>query len=233
MNDLVDHRIVLNQLHGLPDDQIFQPFFLHGLFVAALAPLDVGAFIIIVGASGGTGSAFAKHQRTALAAEQLGGQQIFLVCFAAGRGTLVLIHTLLHPVKQVFRNDSRNRIRHNDIPERQFTNVTTVLQHGVHAAVGHFAALHIADALVVEEVYDFHHLIAVVILLKGFQHQRSSQRVKVIKLFLVDFVADCSRTASTLPFQSVLSLTTDHLFGQLCRIVFCHTFQKGFHQNAL
>ena len=233
LNDLVDHHIVLNQLHGLPDDQIFQPFFLHGLFVAALAPLDVGAFIIIVGASGGTGSAFAKHQRTALAAEQLGGQQIFLVCFAAGRGTLVLIHTLLHPVKQVFRNDSRNRIRHNDIPERQFTNVTTVLQHGVHAAVGHFAALHIADAFVVEEVYDLHHLIAVVIPLKGFQHQRSSQRVKAIKLFLVDFVANGSCAASTLPFQGVLCLTTDHLFGQLCGIVFCHTFQKGFHQNAL
>ena len=233
LNDLVDHHIVLNQLHGLPDDQIFQPFFLHGLFVAALAPLDVGAFIIIVGASGGTGSAFAEHQRTALAAEQLGGQQIFLVCLATGRGTLVLIHTLLHPVKQVFRNDSRNRIRHNDIPERQFTNVTTVLQHGVHAAVGHFAALHIADTLVVEEVYDLHHFIAVVILLKGFQHQWSSQRVKVIKLFLVDFVADGSRTASALTLQGVLGLTTNHFFGQLCRIVFCHTLQQRFHQNAL
>ena len=99
LNDLVDHRIVPNQLHGLPDDQIFQPFFLHGLFVAALAPLDVGAFIIIVGAPGSTGSAFAEHQRTTLAAEQLGGQQIFLICLATGRGTLVLIQTLLHPVK--------------------------------------------------------------------------------------------------------------------------------------
>ena len=57
-SELVDHRIVLNQLHGFPDDQIFQPFFLHGLFVAALAPFDIGALIIIVGASGGTGSAF-------------------------------------------------------------------------------------------------------------------------------------------------------------------------------
>ena len=233
LNDLVDHRIVLNQLHGLPDDQIFQPFFLHGLFVAALAPLDVGAFIIIVGASGGTGSAFAKHQRTALAAEQLGGQQIFLVCFAAGRGTLVLIHTLLHPVKQVFRNDSRNRIRHNDVSKRQFTNVTTVLQHGVHAAVGHFAALHIADAFVVEEVYDLHHLIAVVIPLKGFQHQWRGQRVKVIKLFLVDFVANGSCAASTLPFQSIFGLASNDLFGKFCGIVFSHTFQKGFHQNAL
>ena len=233
LNDLVDHRIVLNQLHGFPDDQFFQPFLLHGLFVAALAPLDVGAFIIIVGASGGTGSAFAKHQRTALAAEQLGGQQIFLVCLATGRGALVLVHTLLHPVKQVFRNDSRNRIRHNDIPERQFTNVTTVLQHGVHAAVGHFAAQHIADTLVVEEVYDLHHLIAVVIPLKGFQYQRSGQRVKVIKLFLVDFVAYGSRTASALPFQSIFGLASNDLFGKFCGIVFSHTFQKGFHQNAL
>ena len=204
LNDFVDHRIVLNQLHGLPDDQIFQPFLLHGLFVAALAPLDVGAFIIIVGASGGTGSAFAKHQRTALAAEQLGGQQIFLVCLATGRGTLVLIQTLLHPVKQVFRNNNRNRIRHNDVPERQFTNVPTVLQHSVHAAVGHFAAQHIADTLVVEGVYDFHHLITVVIPLKSFLHQRSGQQVKMIELVLVDFIANGSRTASTLSLQSIL-----------------------------
>ena len=233
LNDLVDHRIVLNQLHGFPDDQFFQPVLLHGLFVAALAPLDVGAFIIIVGASGGTGSAFAEHQRTALAAEQLGGQQIFLVCLVTGRGALVLVHTLLHPVKQVFRNDSRNCIWYNDVSKRQFTNVTTVLQHGVHAAVGHFAAQHIADTLVVEEVYDLHHLIAVVIPLKGFQYQRSGQRVKVIKLFLVDFVAYGSRTASALPFQSIFGLASNDLFGKFCGIVFSHTFQKGFHQNAL
>ena len=225
LNDLVDHRIVLNQLHRLPDDQIFQPVLLHGLFVATFAPLDVGAFIIIVGASGGTGSAFAEHQRTALAAEQLGGQQIFLVCLAAGRGTLVLIQTLLHPVKQFFRNNNRNCIRHNNIPERQFPNVPTVLQHSIHAAVGHFAAQHIADALVVEEVYDLHHLIAVVIPLKCFQHQRSGQRVKMIKLVIVDFIADSSRTASALTLQGVLGLTTNHLFRQLCGIVFRHAFQ--------
>ena len=233
LNDLVDHRIVLNQLHGLPDDQIFQPVLLHGLFIAALAALDVGAFIIIVGASGGTGSAFAEHQRTTLAAEQLGSQQIFLVCLATGRGTLVLIQTLLHPVKQVFRNNNRNCIRHNDIPERQFANVPAVLEHGVHAAVGHFAAQHIADTLVVEKVYDLHHFIAVVIPLKGFQHQRRGQRVKMIKLVLVDFIANRTCAASALSFQSVLGLTTNHFFGQLCRIVFCHTFQQRFHQNAL
>ena len=233
LNDLVDHRIVLNQLHGLPDNQIFQPVLLHGLFVAALTPLDVGAFIIIVGAPGGTSSAFTKHQRTAFAAEQLGGQQIFLVCLATGRGTLVLIQTLLHPVKQVFRNNNRNCIRHNDIPERQFTNVPTVLQHGIHAAMGHFAAQHISDSLVVEEVYDVHHFIAVVIPLKGFQHQRSGQRVKMIKLVLVDFIADGSSTASAFTLQSVLGLTTNHLFGQLCGIVLRHTFQQCFHQNAL
>ena len=99
--------------------------------------------------------------------------------------------------------------------------------------MGHFAAQHIADTLVVEEVYDLHHLIAVVIPLKGFQHQRSGRRVKMIELVIVDFIANGSRTASALSFQSVLGLTTNHLFGQLCGIVFRHTFQKGFHQNAL
>ena len=233
LNNFVNDSIILNQLHGFPDDQFFQPVLLHGLFIAALAPLDVGTLVIIVGAPSGTGSTFAEHQRTAFAAEQLGGQQIFLVCFAAGRGALVLIHTLLHPVKQVFRNNNWNRFRHNNIPERQFANVPAVLQHGIHAAVGHFAAQHIADTLVVEKVYNLHHFIAVVIPLKGFQHQRRGQRVKMIKLVPVDFIADSSRTASALSFQSVLGLTTNHLFGQLCGIVFRHTFQKGFHQNAL
>ena len=55
----------------------------------------------------------------------------------------------------------------------------------------------------------------------------------MIKPIPVDFIADRSRTASALPFQSILGLTTNHLFGQLCGIVFCHTSQKGFHQNAL
>ena len=99
--------------------------------------------------------------------------------------------------------------------------------------MSHFAALHIADAFVVEEVYDLHHLIAVVIPLKRFQHQRSGQRVKMIKLVIVDFIADGSRTASALTLQGVLGLTTNHFFGQLCRIVFCHTLQQRFHQNAL
>ena len=99
--------------------------------------------------------------------------------------------------------------------------------------MGHFAAQHIADTLVVEEVYDLHHFIAVVIPLKGFQHQRRGQRVKMIELVIVDFIADGSRTAGTLTLQGVLGLTTNHFFGQLCRIVFCHTFQKRFHQNAL
>ena len=182
-------------INGFVDHQIFQPLFPHGLFIAGLFLLGSSTFVIGVHLPGVADTAFSEHQRSALTAVQLGGQQVIFVGFAAGWRTFVLFHTLLHPVKQVFRNDSRNRIRHNDIPERQFTNVTTVLQHGVHAAVGHFAVLHIADTLVVEEVYDFHHPLAVVILLKGFQHKRSSQRVKVIKLVLVDFIANGSRTA--------------------------------------
>lgn len=54
-------------------------------------------------------------------------QTIFLVRLATSRSTFVLIHALLHPVKQIFWNNSQNCIRNNGIPERQFTNITAVL----------------------------------------------------------------------------------------------------------
>ena len=140
LNDLVDYRIVLNQLHGLPDDQIFQPVLLHGLFVATFAPLDVGAFIIIVGAPGGTGSAFAEHQRTALAAVQLGGEQIDFLCLMTGRGLFIFRQLFLHLVEQLFRYQCRDRIGLYHIPQTQFADVPSITQHPLNRIVGHLPA---------------------------------------------------------------------------------------------
>ena len=86
----------------------------------------------------------------------------------------------------------------------------------------------IADTLVVEEVYDFHHLIAVVILLKGFQHQRSGQRVKMIKLILVDFIADGSRTASALTLSERSQSDHGSLFRTTLRNSILPCLPEGF-----
>ncbi len=76
---------------------------------------------------------------------------------------------------------------------------------------GHFAAQHIADTLVIEKFYDFHHLIAVVIPLKGFQHQRSGQRVKGDKTCPRRFYSQMVPVPPVhFPFKSVLGLATNH-----------------------
>ena len=157
----------MNQLHRLLDDQILQPLLLYGLLIAAFAPLGSSTFIVIVGSSSGACSAFAKHQCSALATEQLGSQQVFLICLSVSRCALVFLQTLLNTVKQVFRDDSRNRIWHNGIPERKLSNVTAVLQHGVHAAARQLSTQHITNAFCVEIVQNLNDFLTIIVALKS------------------------------------------------------------------
>ena len=80
-------------------------------------------------------AALADHQPSAVAAEQLGGQQIFFLGFRPGRGVLILLHPLLHPFKQFFGNDGRHRIRDDHVLVVVLADVLPIFQHGVEAAV--------------------------------------------------------------------------------------------------
>ena len=46
-------------------------------------------------------TAFSEHQRTALAAVQLGGEQIAFLCLMTGRGLFIFRQLFLHLVEQV------------------------------------------------------------------------------------------------------------------------------------
>ncbi len=78
--------IVLDKLHGLVDHQIFQPLFTDGLFLAALVLFGSGTFIVAVDFTRPACAAFAKHQRPTVAAEQLGGEQVIVLCLSYGQG---------------------------------------------------------------------------------------------------------------------------------------------------
>ena len=92
--------IVLDKLHGLVHHQIFQPLFADGLFLAAFMLFGGGTFIIAVDFARPACAAFAKHQRPTVAAEQLGGEQVVILCLSTGRGFLVFGDFLLHILKQ-------------------------------------------------------------------------------------------------------------------------------------
>ena len=131
--------IVFDKLHGLVDHQIFQPLFADGLFLAALMLFGSGTFIVAVDFARPARAAFAKHQRTAVATVQLGGQQVIILCLSTGRGFLVFGDLFLHIIEQFQRHDGRDRIRHDHIPEFQFSDITPVFEHVLHAVVSKFA----------------------------------------------------------------------------------------------
>ena len=126
-NDGFHGGIVPDKLHGLVDHQIFQPLFADGLFLAALVLFGSGTFIVAVDFTRPACAAFAKHQRPTVAAEQLGGEQVVILCLSTGRGFLVFGDFLLHILKQFQRNDGRDSIRYDHIPEFQFSDVPPVL----------------------------------------------------------------------------------------------------------
>ena len=100
-NDGIHGSVIFHQLHGLVDHQIFQPLFPHSLFIAGLFLLGGSTLIIGVHFPGVADTTFPEHQRSALTAVQLGGEQIAFLCLMTGRGLFIFRQLFLHLVEQV------------------------------------------------------------------------------------------------------------------------------------
>ena len=225
--------IVFHKLHGLVDHQIFQPLFADGLFLAALVLFGSGTFIVAVDFTRPACAAFAKHQRPTVAAEQLGGEQVIVLCLSPGRGFLVFGDLLLHILKQFQRNDGRDSIRHDHIPEFQFSDVPPVFEHMFNAVICKRTAHRVLDAVFVQPITDLLHGGAFIVLLERFQNKRRGERVDVELPLGIQRVAKSSTTTVAAAFQDVLGLSTNYLFGKVCRIILGIAFQHRFQNDAL
>ena len=225
--------IVPDKLHGLVHHQIFQPLFTDGLFLAALLLFGSGTFIIAVDFSRPARTALAKHQCTAAAAEQLSGEQVVVLCLSSGRGFLVFGNLLLYILKQFQRHDGRNRIRHDHIPEFQFSDVPPVLEHMFNAVISKRTAHRVLDAVFIQPITDFLHGGAFIVLFERFQHKRRGERVDVELPLGIQRVTKRSTTTVAAAFQDVLCLSTDNLFGKVGRVVFCIALQNRFQNDTL
>ena len=224
--------IVFHKLHGLVDHQIFQPLFADGLFLAALVLFGSGTFIVAVDFTRPACAAFAKHQRPTVAAEQLGGEQVVILCLSTGRGFLVFCDLLLHILKQFQRNDGRDSIRYDHIPEFQFSDVPPVLEHMFDAVISKRAAHRVLDAVFVQPIPDFLHGGTFIVLLERFQHKRRGERVDVELPLRIQRVAKGSTTTVAAAFQDVLGLSTHDLLGKVSGIILGITFQHRLQNDA-
>ena len=221
-NDGINHGIVLNQLHGFSYDQIFQPLFTDGLFLAGLETLRGGALIIMMNDLVSTRTALAEHHRAAHSAEQLGGEQIIVLGLVTGRSAAVLLDFLLHFFKQVLVHDGRDAVRHYDILEVVFTNVPFVRQQRLNTVVGKLLVAVGGHATVVQPVHQFLHGRTIVVPLKGFYHKGSFQRVDLKKLLFVHLETNGNRAAVVLSLQNILGHAAHNFFRKFCRVVFSH-----------
>ena len=225
--------IVFHKLHGLVDHQIFQPLFADGLFLAALVLFGSSTFIIIaVDFARPARTAFAKHQCTTVAAEQLGGEQVVILCLSTGRGFLVFQHLFLYIVEKLCGHNGGNRIGNQNITIFQLPDVAAIVQHMLNGVEGHQPATLVLDALFVQPIPNFPHGLAIVVPLEGFCYKRCGERVNFKAAVCIDSVAERDSTARELAFQGVFRHAANDLFGQVSGIIFRIAFKHRFQNDA-
>ena len=202
--------IVLDKLHGLVDHKIFQPLFTDSFLLAAFMLFGSSAFIIAVDFARPARTAFAKHQCTTVAAEQLGGEQVVILCLSTGRGFFVFGDLFLHIVEKLCGHNGGNRIGNQNITIFQLPDVAAIVQHMLNGVEGHQPATLVLDALFVQPIPNFPHGLAIVVPLEGFCHKGSSQRVDFKAVVCVDDVAKGNGTTGEFALESIFCHATNH-----------------------
>ena len=190
-------------------------------------------FIVAVNFTRPACAALAKHQRPTVAAEQLGGEQIIVLCLSPGRGFLVFQHLLLHTVEKFQRHDGRNCIWHDHVPEFQFSDVPPILEHVFDTVISKRTAHRIFDTIFIQPVPNLFHCKTIPVLPERFQHKRRGKRVNVKFPLRIQRIAKCSTTTVAASFQDVLRLSADNLFSKVGRVVLRIALQHRFQNDAL
>ena len=231
-----DDFIAENHLDGSLHHEPFQRLFADGFQIAVRLAVAFGfaALVVIVGVSHVACAAFAAHERTALAAEQLGGQQIAHILFCrATVGDLVLLETLLHPVEQVLVHDGGNAARCHDVLISVFTDVTAVPENLEEAVLHERLPGAGAQPSLIQGGCDFLGRLAVGVPGEDLLHNGSRLRVDMVQsVLLANGEAQRNDTAVVLALEGVFALTARYFQGKFGGIIFCHADQHTLHHNA-
>lgn len=192
------------------------------------------ALVVIVGVSHVACAAFAAHERTALAAEQLGGQQIAHILFCrATVGNLVLLETLLYPVEQVLVHDGGNAARCHDVFIAVFADVAAVAEDLEEAVLYERLPGAGTQAALIQGCCNLLSRFAVGVPGEDLLHDGSRFRVDMVQpVLLANGEAQRNDTAVVLALEGVFALTARHFQGEFGGIVFRHANQHTLHHNA-
>ena len=191
-----------------------------------------GTFIVAVDFSRPARAALSKHQRTAMTAEQLGGEQVVILCLSTGRGFLVFQHLLLYIVEKLYGHDRWNRIGNQDVPVFQLADVAAVAQHVLNDIESHWPTALILDALFIEPIPNLPHRLSIIVPLESFSYKGNCEWVDFKAAVCVDGVAERDSTARKFAFQGVFRHAANDLFGQISGVILGITFQHRFQNDT-
>ena len=178
-------------------------------------------------------AALAAEIGPAVAAEQLGCQQIIVLGLVTRRGLFVLRQLFLHPVKEVLRYDCGDAVRHDHIAVSKLPDIAPVVEYMPHAVEGHFLPPRVGKPLLVQPIHNGGNGFSAVISLEGFQHERRGQRVDPEVLLRVDHIAYGHHAAVELALEGVVRHAANDLFGEVSGVVFRIALEDGFENDAL
>ena len=231
-----DDFIAENHLNSSFHHEPFQRLFADGFQVAVrlAVAFGVAALVVIVGVSHVAGAALTAHQGAALAAEQLGGQQITHILFCGATvGNLVLLETLLYPVEQVLVHDGGNAARCHDVLIAVFAYVAAVPENLEEAVLDKGLAGTGAQTALVQGCCDFLGRLAVGVPGEDLLHNGRRFRVDMVQsVLLANGEAQRNDTAVVLALEGIFALTARYFQGEFGGIVFRHANQHTLHHNA-
>ena len=200
------------------------------LFAQALLSLFAGIVVIYLARL--AGSAIASHHFTAVAAEQLGGQQIIFFASTPRRGGFVFIQNTLYPLKSLVAEYARHTTRSLFAFIEIYACVALISQKAVKTVFIKIVADGRLDLSGIQISDDICDRFTFAIALEDFADNDGFIFIHIERPILRHFIAK-TRVASI--GQTLLGIdlhATMDLLGQFGGVVFCHTLQHTFHQNA-
>ena len=230
VDDPVIQHLFQRRLHH----KLLQRFLAHRLQAASfLAAAFAGAaFIITVDRARVASAALSCHHGAALAAEQLGGEQIMDIRLVVGRCLTVNLAPTLHRVKTIRADDGRDCVRDDGILIAVFAQIPAIFKQRLETVLGERVAPTVTDTAGVQRFDDAADALPRRVPLERFLHHRCGGRVDLIVMLAVDTVPQRHRAAVELGLECIFLVTTADLLGQLRRIILGHAFQQAFQHDA-
>ena len=222
---------ICQQLAALQHHTILNSFFTNDLLFA-FAPFEIIAGVVVICLARFSCTTVTGHHLPAVATEQLCGEQILFPPSSSGGCFFVAIKDIVDPLKQLIFDDTRHTARRFLTFVEVITDVTPVVQNAMDAVFIKGFAKRSRELSAVQITDNVCNCFSTGIPFKNLPDNLCFFLIHIVPTFGIHLIAQTRIAAIGQTLLRIDLHATANLLGKLRRVVFSHTFQNTFHQNA-